>query len=124
MQCHDGTIHLLPALPDDWTSGSMKGLRAQGGFDVDFEWENGLLTQLRVRSNLGGNLRLRVPNEIKGKKLKQAKGANTNPFYAVPAIKKPLISEQARLNPVLLPKTQVYDVQTKAGKTYTFILKN
>ena len=124
MQCHDGAIHLLPALPDDWTSGSMKGLRAQGGFDVDFEWENGLLTQLRVRSNLGGNLRLRVPNEIKGKKLKQAKGANTNPFYAVPAIKKPLISEQARLNPVLLPKTQVYDVQTKAGKTYTFILKN
>lgn len=124
MQCHDGAIHLLPALPDDWASGSMKGLRAQGGFDVDFEWENGLLTQLRVRSNLGGNLRLRVPNEIKGKKLKQAKGANTNPFYAVPAIKKPLISEQARLNPVLLPKTQVYDVQTKAGKTYTFILKN
>jgi alpha-L-fucosidase 2 len=54
-----GFLHLLPALPGAWPDGSVTGLRARGGFDVDLAWSSGRLTGVEVHSRLGHPLRIR-----------------------------------------------------------------
>ena len=59
MQSHLGQIHLLPALPDAWTTGSIRGMHARGGFEVDLEWKNKQLAKAVIRSGKGQRCRLR-----------------------------------------------------------------
>ncbi|MBA7686296.1 hypothetical protein ES703_94739 [subsurface metagenome] len=83
LQSHDGYLHILPALPDVWPEGEVKGLRARGGFEVDINWENGKIHSITVYSTLGGNCRLRTSEELISTNrinLMVAEGPNTNPF--------------------------------------------
>jgi alpha-L-fucosidase 2 len=126
MQSANGEMHLLPALPDVWQNGgSVSGLRAIGGFElVSMEWKDGQLVKAVIKSNLGGNLRLRVPNTMKlstGAALKPASGKNSNPFYYVEEVAPPVISKEATIQLPQLKATHVYDIPTAAGKTYTFV---
>jgi alpha-L-fucosidase 2 len=60
LQSYGGEISLLPALPGPWPEGSVKGLRARGGFEVDVTWNASKVTRGAVRSALGGRCRVRA----------------------------------------------------------------
>ena len=124
LQSDDGAIFILPALPDEWKNGSIKGLRAQGGFEItNLEWKDGKISNLVIKSNLGGNCRIRSYWALKAggnTDLAKASGENSNPFYKIPDIKKPLISPKAKLKTVELKKTYLYDIETKPGMEYIF----
>jgi len=127
MQSADGTLHLLPALPDQWKKrGSISGLRARGGFEVvSMEWADGKVVKAIIKSTIGGNLRLRVPHpvEMNAAGLKAAKGGNPNPFYATEEIPEAIISQKADLQLQAVKKTFVYDIATQPHQLYTLILK-
>jgi alpha-L-fucosidase 2 len=125
LQSDDGVINLLPALPDVWLgSGSITGLRARGGFElVSMQWKDGKVVRLVLKSTLGGNMRLRVPNELKasaGVIFKKASGSNANPFYHTEQTATPIISEKATVNLPILKPTVIYDIETKPGAVYSF----
>jgi len=128
MQSSDDAIHLLPALPDALKNyGEISGLKAHGGFEIkDLKWKDGKLIAFIVQSNIGGNLRLRTPNEIKlknNKELKIAAGKNPNVFYQTEEVKKPVIAAAATIKPLNINSTYLYDIETEKGKSYSFIIK-
>jgi len=128
VQSHDGAVQLLPALPDDWQKGDVKGLRARGGFIIDEVWSEAKLRSAVVRSTIGGTLRLRsyVPLRLakapKGVTLKAAEGDCPNSLFAPAAIREPLRSAELKdFQPLSPRKVYEYDVETVAGQSYNFI---
>ena len=69
VQSRLGEIEILPALPKAWPNGSVKGLRARGGFEVDVTWQDGKLVEATIRSNSGHDVKLRYGNAVKELKL-------------------------------------------------------
>ena len=62
LQSQNGEIKLLPALPDAWPSGALRGIQARGAIAVDLTWENGSLTAAVLHARAPGNVNLRYKN--------------------------------------------------------------
>jgi alpha-L-fucosidase 2 len=65
VQSQTGVIELLPALPKAWPTGSVQGLRARGGYQVDLEWKDGKVTDYHIRSQQPAKVTIRVNGETK-----------------------------------------------------------
>ncbi|TRX22280.1 glycoside hydrolase family 95 protein [Flavobacterium franklandianum] len=127
VQSSNGAIHLLPALPDVWKDGNVNGLKTRGGFEVlEMQWKDAKLIKLVIKSELGGNLRLRLPNTMKqksGADLLDANGENPNPFYFVAETPVAIISKKATIMLLELKPTTIVDIPTKKGNVITLLSK-
>lgn len=119
MQSHDRAVHLLPALPDQWSKGSVKGLVSRGGFVIDMTWDGGQLNTATITSTVGGNLRLRSYVPLHGEGLTPASGVNPNPLFYTADVKEPLISDEITPRYPILRQVYEYDLSTTPGATYT-----
>lgn len=129
VQSHAGFIHILPALPLEWKkNGEVKGLCTRGGFEItDLKWTDGKVTLLKIRSKVGGNLRLRAATPLKladGTSLRLAEGDNTNPLmqpYRMPA---PIVKDKSKIPATFLPETVLYDIPTEVGQEIELVCRN
>jgi alpha-L-fucosidase 2 len=123
VQSHDGAVHLLPALPGAWKTGSVSGIVARGGFEIAMKWQDGELTEAAVLSKHGGNLRLRSYVPLQAVGLKKAEGKNPNMLNDPIKVAEPIISKDASLKGNSLKKIYEYDLATTAGAKYVVTRK-
>ncbi len=125
LQSHAGEIHLLPALPEAWKNGEVKGLRARGGFKVDIRWQDGKIVSAVVHSELGGNCRIRTPNPVvvEGAEERPAAGVNPNPFYAIQPPPRFELLKEGVVKPLNVKQGYSVDFETQAGGVYTILEK-
>ena len=122
LQSHAGEIHLLPALPKAWPNGTVRGLRARGGFEIDLEWSDGTLSGGEIRSTLGGIARVRtsVPIVVAGGNSRPAGGPNPNALYKFHDPGMPEIADRSKIpNPPPVRGTLV-DIPTVRRGSYPF----
>ena len=115
LQRQDGAVHFLPAIPSVWKDGSVSGLEARGGFEVNMQWKDGEITKATIKSSIGGNCRIRSYSPLKGKGLKEAKGENPNTFFTVSEIQTPLNHAENQISAPSLKNIYEYDIASQKG---------
>ena len=125
LQSHAGFMHVLPALPSAWKDGEVSGLRSRGGFEVaEMKWADGEIVSLKVKSTIGGNLRLRTATQLKmsdGTALTAAQGDNDNALMQVYKMADPIVVDASKIPATVLNTTYLYDIPTSAGQLINLI---
>ncbi|HRI22311.1 MAG TPA: glycoside hydrolase family 95 protein, partial [Panacibacter sp.] len=80
LQSHLGEIHLLPALPDAWKEGTVKGLKARGNFEVSITWKNHQLTNAKIIALSDGICKIRTAAQVKIAGISKASIASGNGY--------------------------------------------
>lgn len=128
LQSHAGFVHLLPAIPSKWTDGKVDGLRARGGFEISsMTWKQGRVESVKIKSTIGGNLRLRSNAPLKmadGTLLKEATGQNSNSLTQPYNMPEPIVVNKNKIPETQLPKTFLYDIPTEAGQEIELLAQN
>jgi alpha-L-fucosidase 2 len=78
MQSQNGVIEFLPALPSAWPTGSVKGLRARGGFEISLAWNNGKLQSAEIKSINGTQCNIRYGDKTASLSLKRGQVVHLN----------------------------------------------
>jgi alpha-L-fucosidase 2 len=124
LQSYDGAIALLPAIPAEWKSGEVKGLKAKGNFTVDMKWDNGTLSKAVIYSALGGTCRIRTKTPVKVTAVASSTspGPNQNAFYKT-APAPPFINNSKEPLKYLPSHKKDFEIDfmTEKGMSYTII---
>ena len=62
LQSHEGFINILPALPDEWSEGSIRGFKVRGGATVDLNWKDGRATEMTITGGWADTLKVKTPD--------------------------------------------------------------
>jgi alpha-L-fucosidase 2 len=123
LQSQNGELFLLPALPKEWTDGSIAGIKARGNFTVNMQWDLNNLTKAVIVSNIGGNCRLRttIPVKVVATKIKTATGVNPNKLNIVSKAEVYQNNSATKLLDLPVPKSYVIEFNTLKGQSYTIV---
>jgi len=123
VQSHLGEIHLLPALPSEWSAGTISGICARGGFEVSLEWASGKLKKVVITSRLGGDCSVRsgVPLKIIDSPPSKIPKLRLNPLKQLPQTVNYKDGSTAKHDPISMSPTSLIVFTTQPGMTYTLI---
>jgi alpha-L-fucosidase 2 len=110
----------LPALPDAWTEGEIKGIKARGNFTVDISWKKGRLEQAKIFSVIGGDCQLRTKVPVKVLEADNLTSGNFNPLLEKPFVP-PVEVVKNQTVELDVKKGYLINFKTEKGKTYTIV---
>ncbi|KAB7733314.1 glycoside hydrolase family 95 protein [Rudanella paleaurantiibacter] len=119
VQSHAGEIHLLPALPQAWHTGRVKGLKTRGGLVVDMTWKAGKLTKAVIHANQGGTFRIRTSDRLTMTPAANVSNvASPNPLLRFVDAGTPLIKDKTKLGETPTVPGFTMEVKLEKGKVY------
>ena len=122
LQSYANELFLLPALPQKWDCGYIKGLKARGNFKVEMTWKDRQITEFTIESLSGGNCIIRTFDPLESEDMDLQ--VITDRQIKRPPEGKFLVNTNKSIDALKYKQTYVYSFNTEKNRTYKFNLKN